>query len=178
MRAFLGDNAILENNDLVRLAYGAQAVCDHDDGAAFHQLAQGINHKMLRLGVKCRRGFVQNHDWAVPNDGARNADALPLAAGKRIAAFADDRVVAVRHAADEFVGVGNLGGGDDFCVGCSCPPISDVFLDGATEQDGFLQYEANLRPQLIQLAGRYIDAIDQNATAARIVEPRDQAEHG
>ena len=39
MRTFFGDNPVFEDNDLVRLAYGAQAMGDHDDRSAFHQLS-------------------------------------------------------------------------------------------------------------------------------------------
>jgi hypothetical protein len=47
MRTFLGDNPILEDNYLVRLAYGAQAMCDHNDGTTFHQLSQTFDNEAL-----------------------------------------------------------------------------------------------------------------------------------
>ena len=176
MRTFFGDNAVFEDDDLVRLAYGAQAMCDHDDRAAFHQLSQGVNHQVLRFGVECRRRLVQDHDRAVANDGARNANTLTLATRKRVSAFADDRVVTVRHAADEFVGVGYFRGGNDLFVGCAGASVGDVFADCPAEQDRLLQYEANLGPQRVKLEGCDIDAIDQNASATGIVKAREQTQ--
>ena len=47
VRTFFRDDAVLENDDLVGLAYGAQAMCDHDDRAAFHQLSQTFDNETL-----------------------------------------------------------------------------------------------------------------------------------
>ena len=80
MRTFFRDYAVFENDDLVRLAYGAQAMCDHDDGAAFHQLSQTFDNEAFGFGIKRRRWLVQDHDRTVANDCARYADALSLAA--------------------------------------------------------------------------------------------------
>ena len=176
MRTFFGDNPVFEDNDLVRLAYGAQAMGDHDDRAAFHQLSQGVNHKVLRFGVECRRRLVQDHDRAIANDGARNANTLTLAARKRVPAFAYDSVVTMRHAADEFVGIGYFRGGNDLFVGCAGAPVGDVFANCPAEQNRLLQYEANLGPQRVKLEGCDIVAIDQNASTTGIVEAREQTQ--
>ena len=77
---------------------------------------QSIDDEAFRFGVESCRGLVQDHDRAVANDGPRDADALPLPARKRITAFTDDRVVTVRHAADEFVGIGHFCRGNDLVV--------------------------------------------------------------
>ena len=166
MRTFFGDNPVFEDNDLVRLAYGAQAMCDHDDRSAFHQLSQGVNHEVLRFGVECRRRLVQDHDRAIANDGARDANTLALTARKRVSAFAYDSVVTMRHAADEFVGVGYFRGGNDLFVGCAGAPVSDVFANCPAEQNRLLQYEADLGSQRVKLEGCDVDAIDQNASTA------------
>ena len=108
---------------------------------------------MLRFGVECSRRLVQDHDWAIANDGARNANTLALASRKRVSAFAYDGVVTVRHAADEFVGVGYFRGGNDLFVGCARAPVSDIFANCTTEQNRLLQYEANLGPQRVKLEG-------------------------
>jgi uncharacterized protein (UPF0261 family) len=58
--------------------------------------------------------LVEDQDARVDQQGAGDRDALAFAAGKALAAFADQRVVAVRQAQDELVGMGGAGGGDDF----------------------------------------------------------------
>ena len=178
MRTFFGDNPVFEDNDLVRLAYGAQAMGDHDDRSAFHQLSQGVNHQVLRFGVECSRRLVQDHDWAIANDGARDANTLALASRKRVSAFAYDGVVTVRHATDEFVGVGYFRGGNDLFVGGAGAPVSDIFANCTTEQNRLLQYEADLGPQRVKLEGCDIAAIDQNASTTGIIEAREQTQHG
>ena len=53
----------------------------------------------LRFGVERRGRLVEDQDRRVADDGAGDADALPLAARQRHAALADHGVVALRHAA-------------------------------------------------------------------------------
>src|SRR5439155_24982680 len=123
------------------------------------------------------RRLVQNHDRAVANDGTRNPNALALTARKSVPAFADDSVVTMRHAADEFIGIGYFRCGNDLFVGCAGAPVSDVFADCPPEQDRLLQHEANLGPQRVKLEGRNVNAIDQNASTLGVVKARDQTQH-
>ena len=74
-------------------------------------------------------GFVQNQDRRIANDGARDRDPLPLAAGKRHAALADDGVVALRHLLDEFVRVGQFGGAQNLRAARSGLAVGDVLPD-------------------------------------------------
>src|SRR4029077_368936 len=128
------------------------------------------------FGVECRRRLVQDHDWAIANDGARNANTLTLAARKRVSAFAHDGVVTVRHATDEFVGVGYFRGGNDLFFGCVGAPVGDIFANCPPEQYRLLQYEADLDPQRVKLEGCDIFAIDQNASTTGIIEAREQTQ--
>ena len=53
----------------------------------------------------------------VDQQGPGDRDPLPLAAGERLPALADQRVVAVGQAQDELVGTGGAGRGDDLVAG-------------------------------------------------------------
>jgi len=57
----------------------------------------------------CRR-LVGEHDRGLHDEGARDGDALALAARERDAAFADARLETFRKLLDEIVGVGVSGG--------------------------------------------------------------------
>ncbi len=50
--AFLDHHAVLQHDDLVGVAQRAQAVRDHDHGAALHQPLQALDHQALGLGVE------------------------------------------------------------------------------------------------------------------------------
>ena len=75
-----------------------QAVRDGDDRAPFHQPLEPLDHEPLGFGVERGGRLVEDQDRRVADDGARDADALALATRQRESAFADHRVVAVRHA--------------------------------------------------------------------------------
>ena len=59
-----------------------------------HQPLDGLLDRRLGLGVDARRGLVEDQDPRVLEDGARDRDALALAAGETLAALADEGVVA------------------------------------------------------------------------------------
>ena len=87
----------------VGLAQRRQPVGDGDRGAALHQVVERLLDLLLGLGVDRRGGLVEDQDARVDQQRARDRDALALAAGQRLAALADQRVVAVRQAQDEVV---------------------------------------------------------------------------
>ena len=48
---------------------------------------------------------------------------------------------------DEVVGIGSLGGSDDFLIGGIQAAVADVLHNSALEQPGILQYHAEAFPQ-------------------------------
>jgi hypothetical protein len=78
-----------------------------------HQVVERFLDFLLGRRVDRRGRLVEDQDARVDEQRAGDRDALPFAAGERLAAFADQRVVAVRQAQDEFVGVRGARGGDD-----------------------------------------------------------------
>ena len=173
-RAFFGDEAAFEDDDLVRVANRAQTVRDGDDSAAFHQSLERFHHELLRLGVERGGRFVENEDGGVANDGARDADALTLATGKREAAFADHRIVTMRHLGDELVRISHLCGLDDFLQRRIRSPISNVLADRAREEHGVLQDEADLWAQPFERVVSDIGRLVEYSALRRIVEARDE----
>ena len=65
----------------------------------------------------------------------------------RHAAFADDRVVALRKRLDELVGLRELGGLDDLVARGVEPAVRDVLPDRRMKELCFLQHEADLAAQ-------------------------------
>ena len=93
--AALGDLAVVEDDDLVGVPDGRQAVRDRDRGAARARGVDGLLDRLLGLRVERARGLVEDEDRGVLEQRARDRDALALAAGQLDAALADQGVVAV-----------------------------------------------------------------------------------
>src|SRR5207244_5135313 len=93
VRAALDDAAGLHDEDLLGAADGGEAVRNNKRGAAAHQVAQAFLNQRLGFRVQARSGFVQDEDARIGENGARDGNALLLAAGKPYAALTDHRVV-------------------------------------------------------------------------------------
>ncbi len=79
---------------------------DHDGSLAFHQSIQRFEDQLFRSRVQAGAGLVQDQDRRIADDGAGDGDPLPLAAGKRDAAFAENGVVAIGELFDKLMRVG------------------------------------------------------------------------
>ena len=117
MAADLGDPAPLQHHDPVGLAERAQAVGDGDRRPAPDQVVERLLDLPLGLGVDRRGRLVEDQDRRVDQECPGDRDPLPLAAGERLAALADQRVVAVGQAEDELVAPRGPGRGDDLARG-------------------------------------------------------------
>jgi hypothetical protein len=142
-----------------------------EHGSSFHQSFQGFDDQSFRFGVQGCRRFVENQDWVIAYDRARDADTLPLATGKGIPPVADERLIAIGHAGDELVRVGQLGGLDNLLVGGAHTAVRDVIAHGSAEEHGLLQHIADLVAQGLQSIIAHIDAVDQNLNLVDGVTP-------
>ena len=90
--------------DDVSVANGREPVCDDDDGPAVHQSMERLQKIGLGPLIERRRGFVQQQDWRVLQEGAGQGDTLLLSDRELTAAITDRREVTVRKCAYEVVG--------------------------------------------------------------------------
>src|SRR5207249_6286339 len=95
VRTSFDDRAGLEDDDLIGALDRREPVGDDERRATPPQIAKPVANHRLALAVERRRGFVENQDAGIREDGSRDRDALPLSAGKLHATLADDRVVLV-----------------------------------------------------------------------------------
>ena len=84
----------------------------------------------------------------------------------------------MRHLRDEIVRVGHLRRGDNILRRRVEPPVGDIVANRAGEEDGVLQDKTDLRAHAVELVVGDIHAIDQHPAGGRVVEARDEAEHG
>src|SRR5690348_12290153 len=87
VRAALDDAPPFEHDDLVGVTDRRQAVRDRDGRAALGQAVERLLHGALGLVVQRARRLVEDEDGWVSQDGARDRDALLLAAGEAVAAL-------------------------------------------------------------------------------------------
>lgn len=93
VRAALGDAALLEHDDAVRLLDGREAVRDGDCRAALRDAVERRLHDLLAAHVDGAGRLVEDQEFGLADYGASDGDALALASGELGAAFADVRVV-------------------------------------------------------------------------------------
>ena len=87
VRADLADLALVHHDDLVGALNGAEAVGDHDRGAAFDHAGQRVAHAEFGFGVDARGGFVEDEDLGIVRQRSGERDELLLAGRQRAAAL-------------------------------------------------------------------------------------------
>ena len=97
MRAALGDDALVEHQNLVGVDHGRQAMGDHDRRASAGDALQRRLDVALGETVERRRRFVEHQNRRRLEHRARDGDPLLLAARELESPLADRRVIALRQ---------------------------------------------------------------------------------
>ena len=146
----------------------------HDGGAPRHQLGERVLYQVLAFGVERARGLVQHQDGAVCQHGARDGDALALAAGKLDAAFARDGVEALRQLLDELQGVCLARRLADLLHGGVGPAVGDVLGDGAMEQQRLLRHVGDTAAQALLGDLGHVLPVDQDPAFLDVTQAQQQ----
>src|SRR5882757_196137 len=108
--AAFGDTAAVEDDDLVGIDDGRQAMGDHYRGAAAAHLFERALDFLLGAGVERAGRLVEQQDLRVLEDGTGDRHPLLRAAGQLQAALADGGLVARRQPLDKIVDAGEARG--------------------------------------------------------------------
>ena len=108
---------------------------DDDGGTALQDAFQRVLDEDFGVGVDVGGGLVQDEDAGVADNGAGEAEQLPLSDAQIDPALGKRRVIALLQGHDEVVGSDGLSGGDHLCVTGVGMRVADVFLDGARKTD-------------------------------------------
>ena len=103
VRAALGDAAVVQHEDLIRVAHGRDAVRHDDRRPLAHDAAQPGQDLLLGVGVHRRERVVQDQDRRIDHHRARERRALLLPARQRDAALPHRRLEAAREVRDVLV---------------------------------------------------------------------------
>ena len=176
--AALDDVSLLDDQDLVGAADGGEAMGDDKGGAALHEEVEAVLDHGFGLGVEGAGGFVENEDARVGENGTGDGDALTLAAGEFDATLAYDGVVSLGEAFGELIDAGDAAGLHELFFGGLRARKQDILADGAIEEKGFLQDDAQLLAVAAEADGCEVDVIDEDVTAGGGVEAADERDDG
>src|SRR5574343_1707439 len=112
--------------------------------AALHQVLEGVLDFFLGGAIARRCRFVQNENLRVDQQSTGNRDTLTFPAGEGLPPFADDGIIAMRQAQNKVVRMGSTGSGHNLFARGIRFAVSNVLGDGAEEEEGFLQYQADM----------------------------------
>mmetsp|Transcript_3426 Transcript_3426/g.10995 ORF Transcript_3426/g.10995 Transcript_3426/m.10995 type:complete len:221 (-) Transcript_3426:41-703(-) len=165
VRPLLHDDALLDDGDLVAVLDRRQPVRHRDrrEVALLHDVVERRLHDALARVVERRRRLVEQQDRRLLDDGARNGDALLLAARQLAAAQAHLSVVAVAEALDdEFVRVRRARCGLHLLAGRLVLAERDVLRNGAHEEHRLLPDQPDLPAQRLDVHRPEVDAVDEH----------------
>ena len=139
---------------------------------------QRLQYLALVLRVQTRGRLVENQNRRPPDRRTGDSETLALTMRKRNAAFAKNRVVALRQRGDKLVRVGESRGGEDLLARRARRGAGDVVADAGGEQHVVLEHDADLRAQRFERELADVAPVNQQAPALRVVEPEHEAQQG
>lgn len=114
--ASFGDAAMFEDEDLICVADGGEAVGDDEAGAVGEEAVEGFLNEFFGGGIDAGGGFVEDEDGRVFEEGAGDGDALFFADAEADAALTHVGIEKLGHEADEGVGIGGGKGSPEFVI--------------------------------------------------------------
>ena len=136
--------------------------------------ADGLAQARIRRVVQRGGAVVQDENFGVAHERTGNGQALALAAGKVLAALRDLGVQTALAGRDKFRRLRGLERDLQLGIRCVLLAPAEILRDGPGKQDGLLRHDADLAAQLPGRIVAYIDAVDKDAPARRVIETGDE----
>ena len=131
MIALLHNDALRQDNDMIRMLHGREPVGHDQHGANTANAGEGVLNEQLCLCVDIGGGLVEDDDRGLVNDGAGKAQELPLSGGEVVAPLPDRLIQTVIQLADKGVGVDVSAGLHDLFVRDALLPEENIASDVA-----------------------------------------------
>lgn len=106
VRTLLDKAAILEDQNLIKLVHSEELMGDHDGCLTCLETSHCVAYQRCRCRIHGGCRLIEDEDRGLLDDGARQADPLPLSSGQRVSSFAENGIVAVGQSCNEVVGIG------------------------------------------------------------------------
>lgn len=104
MGALLDDVTVVEDDDLVGIADGTEAVGNDEGGASLHDGVHTSLYQLFGTGVDTGGRLVEDQDGGIGNGSTGNGKELALALAEVATVSAEHGMVAVGETTDEVVG--------------------------------------------------------------------------
>lgn len=167
-----------QHDDLIGTGDGAHPVCDDQNRFIGDQAGEcGLNQRLI-LDVERGGCFIQQDDRCILEECARDRDALPFAARKLAAVFADQAVPLLRQLFCKFIDVCELCRRNNFFIGRVRLADADILHDRIIEQRDILKNDGIERHQRFGIDLRDIHAADRDSALCDIPEARRQTGDG
>lgn len=173
-RSAFYDAAVVNNNDLVRLAERGEAVSDHNGRSAAYQMLDSLLNEVLGLGVNGCRCLVENEDARIFEDRACDRKSLALSARKTDTALAENGIVSVGLARDKFVRVCDICGVNNIVNGICVVAVRNIVEDRVVEHHRLLLNESDLRTEIFHIDLADIDAVNVNMPLIVVIIAQEQ----
>ena len=168
---------VIDDDDVVGVADGAQAMGDDDGRPAFHESVQGSLNDLFTFRIEGRRRFIEDEDAGIFKNSSGDGNALPLTAGQGVAPVADEGLVTAGQSHDKFMGIGSLSRSDDFIIRRVEAAVEDVFANAGVKEHRFLGHEADLLTKGGKGDIPYVDAVNQEPPCRNVIKARHQVGH-
>src|SRR6516164_2688266 len=174
--ALLAQAALVDDENLVHVLDGREAVRDRYRGSSGHQDLESVANHQFRLCVDARGRLVQNEHTRIERQSSREGEQLLLTNRERRPSLRDRAGIPVRQTADERVRMDGLRRAPDTLVVDRRLAQTDVVRDRSAEEVHILQHQAEQTAQLAQIQLPDVDAVNRDAPSLDVVEPQQQVD--
>ena len=108
MTSVLGDPALFQDEDLIRVTQGRDPVRDQNDRRVRGIFLQFPADPGICLSIHCRQGIVKDHDRGAADQHLCHCRPLLLPARERHAAFSHKCIIAVGETIHSFIQTGDI----------------------------------------------------------------------
>ena len=172
MCAAFGDDAVVEYDNLVTVAYGGKAVRDNNAGNT--AIADGLNHFIFRFGVECGSGFIENENGRILRQHTGNFQALPLSAREIPSAAHQLMPVSAGKPHDVVVKLRVPRGEDHLKILNGIIPHLDVIGDSVLKHNDILIDDRQRTHHDFAGIGTAGFAVKEDFAAPRLIQPGEQ----
>ena len=171
----LHDAAVVQNQDVVGPADGAQAMGDDDARASGQQPVDGPLQELLGGRVEPRRSLVEHHQARIAQEDAGEGQQLRLPGRQTLAAALQHRVQPGRQAAQPRAKAQRLQRGDDGGIvkgragGVVVAEEGQIVAHAGGEELHVLRHQAHVPPQFAQSDGAQVDAVQSDGPGVDVV---------
>lgn len=168
----------VEDDDVVGVNDGAQAVGYDEDGLAAVEGTEIFHNDALVVGIEAVGGFVEENELRVFVDGAGDEDPLSLSGTHTAALHADFRVVAERQRFHKFLHVGDLCGTAQAVGVDALRADGDVLRNRVRENKALLHHAAALAAPEVRIDDTERCTADADAPPVGCIEALKELDDG